>query len=180
MDEKALHGVYDAHPCAEIKTERLPDQASPPTLRASQFAIMIHTQTHIRIRYAESDMMGFAHHQHYVAYFEQARVEMLTRIGIPYRELESMGFFLPVLEVQVKYLKSNTFDDEIVVHCIVDERPRARIAIRYEVYRGELLTTTGRSLHAFIDREGRPCRPPRAMTEKTDLFFDDISHTAHE
>lgn len=133
---------------------------------------MIHTQTQIRIRYAESDMMGFAHHQNYIAYFEQARVEMLTEIGIPYRELESSGFFLPVLEVQVQYLKSNTFDDAIVVHCRVMERPRARIRIHYEVYRGDLLTTTGSSLHAFIDRQGRPCRPPKTMTERTDRFFD--------
>ena len=134
---------------------------------------MIHTTTKIRVRYAETDMMGFVHHQNYVAYFEQARVEMLTEIGVPYRELESQGYFLPVLEVDVKYVKSNTFDDELVVHCYLDELPRARIKIRYEIFRGETLTTTGFSLHGFIDREGKPCRPPKLLTDVCKAAFAD-------
>jgi len=132
---------------------------------------MIHTRTSIRIRYVETDMMGLVHHQNYVAFFEQARVEMLTKIGIPYRQLESEGFFLPVLEVNVKYHKSNTFDDELIVHCYLEEPPRAKIRIRYEVYRGNQLTTSGFSLHGFIDKSGKPCRPPKSLLEKTTPHF---------
>ncbi len=132
---------------------------------------MIHTTTKIRIRYAETDQMGLVHHQNYVAFFEQARVEMLTQIGVPYKELEADGFFLPVLEVNVKYLRPNTFDDEIVVHCLLDEMPRVKIHIRYEIYRGEVLTTTGSSHHGFMDRNGRPCRPPKKMIEKASSWF---------
>lgn len=134
---------------------------------------MIHTTTTIRARYAETDMMGFIHHQNYVAYFEQARIEMLTEIGVPYRQLESEGYFLPVLEVDVKYHKSNTFDDEIVVHCYLDELPRVRIKIRYEVYRDEQLTTSGFSMHGFIDKNGKACRPPKALIEACRPAFEE-------
>lgn len=134
---------------------------------------MIHTQSTIKARYVETDKMGFIHHQNYVAYFEQARIEMLGKIGIPYRTLEDEGYFLPVLEVNVRYHQSNTFDDELIVHCFIEKMPKVKIQIRYEIYRREILTTTGCSLHAFINAQGKAIRPPKQMLEAVGMFFKD-------
>jgi acyl-CoA thioester hydrolase len=133
---------------------------------------MIQCQCTIRVRYAETDMMGFVHHQNYVQYFEHARVELLDQIGYPYSELEKHGFFLPVLEVGIRYIQSNTFDDRLTVHCQMRKLPSVRIHLHYEVYRGDLLTTTGESKHAFIDRSGRPCRPPATLLERCAPYFE--------
>lgn len=134
---------------------------------------MIHTQSTIKARYVETDKMGFIHHQNYMAYFEQARIEMLGKIGIPYRTLEDDGYFLPVLEVNVRYHQSNTFDDELIVHCFIEKMPKVKIQIRYEIYRREILTTTGCSLHAFINAQGKAIRPPKQMLEAVGMFFKD-------
>ena len=136
---------------------------------------MIRTQSKIRVRYAETDKMGLVHHQNYVAYFELARVEMLDVLGVPYRKLEETGYFLPVIEVNIRYLLPNTFDDELTVHCIMEEAPKVKIKLRYEVYRDGLLTTTGSSLHGFIDKEGKPTRPPKSMVEAVRNYTESAS-----
>lgn len=126
---------------------------------------MIHTQSTIKVRYAETDKMGLVHHRNYVAYFEHSRVELLDALGVPYRELEETGYFLPVIEMNIRYLRPNTFDDVLTVHCIMEETPKVKIRLKYEVYRDGLLTTTGSSLHGFVDKNGKPVRPPKCLLE---------------
>lgn len=92
---------------------------------------MIHTVTPLYVRYAETDRMGFAHHSNYAVWFECGRVDMMNRIGIPYRDLEDKGFLLPLLELGVRFIRSTTFDDRLEVHTLVRERPRAKIRIEY-------------------------------------------------
>lgn len=122
---------------------------------------MIRTESKIRVRYGETDAMGFAHHANYVIWFEAARIEMLDRIGLAYRDLEASGYFIPVLEVKVSYRSPAFFDDRLTIACIVKEEPRVRFHIEYEVRRGETLLATGSSAHAFIDKSAKPIRPPQ-------------------
>ena len=133
---------------------------------------MIQTESKIRVRYAETDKMGLVHHRNYVAYFEVARVELLDALGVPYRELEASGYFLPVIELNIQYLLPNTFDDQLTVRCIMEEMPRVKIRLKYEVYRDGQLTTTGSSLHGFIDAQGKPTRPPKCMMEAVRRFTE--------
>ena len=126
---------------------------------------MIQTSTNIRVRYAETDKMGFAHHQNYVAYFEEARVDFLDKIGVPYAQLEANDCFMPVLEIHIQYIKSNTFDDVLTVNCFLDELPKAKFKIRYEVYRDGELTTKGNSLHCFMNQQGRAIRPDKRLMD---------------
>jgi acyl-CoA thioester hydrolase len=132
---------------------------------------MIHTQSTVKVRYAETDKMGLVHHQNYITYFELSRVDMLDVLGVPYRVLEEKGFFLPVIEVMVRYIQSNTFDDQLTIHCIMEEMPKVKIKLRYEVYRGDILTNTGYSLHGFIDSTGKPTRPPKCLVEAAGKHF---------
>lgn len=117
----------------------------------------------LRVRYAETDQMSVAYHGNYLPWFEVARTTVLREHGLPYKDLESAGFLLPVLEVTARYLKPARYDDELAITATIAERPGVRFRIDYEVRRGDELLATGHTVHAFIDRSGRPVRPPEAF-----------------
>ncbi len=124
---------------------------------------MIHSRSQIVVRYAETDMMGVVYHGSYLPWFEVGRTTLLKEMGIVYRQLEADGFRLPVLEVAVKYLRPALYDDTITIVTTLREKPLLRIRLDYEVRRGEELLATGSTVHAFIDREGKPVRPPASV-----------------
>ena len=74
---------------------------------------MITRDIPIRVRYYETDCMGFVHHSNYVRYYETARTEMLRELGMTYPELEAQGIMLPVIDVQSRYV-SPAFDDDLL------------------------------------------------------------------
>jgi acyl-CoA thioester hydrolase len=132
---------------------------------------MLQSRASVTVRYAETDMMGIVYHGSYLPWFEIGRTTLLKEIGLPYRELETAGFRLPVLEVSAKYLRPAVYDDVLTILTTMREKPLLRIALDYEVRRGEELLATGRSLHAFVDLRGRPVRPPAAMVAKMNAIF---------
>ena len=125
---------------------------------------MIQSRTQVTVRYAETDMMGVVYHGNYLPWFEIGRTTLLREQGLPYRQLEEDGFRLPVLEVALKYLRTAVYDDTVSIVTTLRELPLLRIRLEYEVYRGEELLATGSTVHAFIDRSGRPVRPPAAFS----------------
>jgi acyl-CoA thioester hydrolase len=116
----------------------------------------------VTVRYAETDMMGVVYHGSYLPWFEIGRTTLLKEMGLSYRQLEADGFRLPVLEVNAKYFRPAVYDDELTIVTTLAEKPLLRIRLEYEVRRGEELLATGSTVHAFIDREGKPVRPPPA------------------
>jgi acyl-CoA thioester hydrolase len=124
---------------------------------------MITSTTQLTVRYAETDMMGVVYHGSYIPWLEVGRTQLLKELGLPYRQLEESGFRLPVLEVSLKYLRPARYDDLVTIVTRLKERPLLRIRLEYEVRRGEELLATGYSVHAFIDLQGRPVRPPAAV-----------------
>jgi acyl-CoA thioester hydrolase len=121
---------------------------------------MIRSRVSVTVRYAETDMMGIVYHANYLPWFEVGRTTLLKELGIPYRKLEEDGFRLPVLEVNAKYLRPAVYDDTLEIVTVLREKPLLRIRLEYEVKRGAELLATGSSIHAFVDREGKPVRPP--------------------
>ena len=132
---------------------------------------MIQSRTEVTVRYAETDMMGVVYHGNYLPWFEIGRTTLLKQQGLPYRQLEADGFRLPVLEVSAKYLRPAVYDDTVTIITTMRERPLLRIRLEYEVRRGDELLATGSTVHAFIDRTGRPVRPPPAFAEKMSALF---------
>ena len=124
---------------------------------------MIHSVSKIRVRYAETDRMGVVYHSNYLIWFETARIQMLDQIGIPYREIEARGLFLPVLSVSAEYKSPARFDDHLEVHLFMKKKPRARMHFEYEVRRGDEVLATGQSSHGFMDRQGKGQRPPEDL-----------------
>lgn len=132
---------------------------------------MLQSRAEVTVRYAETDMMGIVYHGNYLPWFEIGRTELLRDRGLPYRELEAAGYRLPVLEVNVRYRRPALYDDTVTIVTTLREKPVLRIKLDYELYRGDELLATGSTLHAFVDREGRPTRLPPIFAERIDAAF---------
>ncbi len=132
---------------------------------------MISARAQITVRYAQTDMMGIVYHANYLPWFEVARTQLLREQGFPYRQLETDGYRLPVLEVAAKYRRPALYDDTLTIVATIREKPLLRIRIDYEVFRGDELLATGQSAHAFCDLTGRPTRPPAAFVARMNALF---------
>lgn len=118
------------------------------------------SQAIIRVRFAETDQMGIAHHSAYVVWCEAGRVEWLRHRGLSYRDMEDEGTSLAVSHVEIAYRAAARFDDELVVATRLEEARSRRVAFAYRITRegdGTLLATA-RSEHVPTDREGRAVR----------------------
>ena len=116
------------------------------------------SQTHITVRYAETDMMGIVHHSRYYPWFEQARTDFIKETGMTYSGMEKMGIMLPLTETNCKYLYGLTYEDEIIVTCTIEKLTVARVVFIYEVFKLPEMKkmSEGRTKHGFIDRDFRP------------------------
>jgi acyl-CoA thioester hydrolase len=123
----------------------------------------------LRVRYAETDAMGVAHHASYIVWLEQGRVELLRAAGLPYHEIEAAGFFAVLSELRARYLASARFDDLVVVRTTLAELRSRRLSFHYHLR----LAATGAALleahseHIFVARaSGRAARLPPALLER--------------
>jgi acyl-CoA thioester hydrolase len=132
---------------------------------------MLKSRSQVTVRYAETDMMGVVYHGSYFPWLEIGRTTLLKEIGLPYRQLEADGFRLPVLEVAVKYLRPAVYDDALTIVTTMREKPLLRIQLDYEIFRGEELLATAKTVHAFIDLKGKAIRPPAHAVEKFAAAF---------
>ncbi len=115
--------------------------------------------------------MGVTYHGNYLPWFEMARVAMLDKIGCPYRDLEKDGFLLPVLETGITYHRPSHFDDRLKITVTLLEKPKARLHLTYKVERGNELIVEGFTVHAFVNREFKPVRPPAKIEEAFNRAF---------
>ncbi len=126
-----------------------------------------------RVRYAETDQMGYVYYGNYATYYEIARVEAFRALGFPYKKMEDMGIGMPVLSLNVKYHKPGKYDDLLTIKVTIPEKPRARILFQYEVTNeaGELINT-GETELVFIKMDsGRPTRMPEEMQKLLEPYF---------
>jgi acyl-CoA thioester hydrolase len=122
----------------------------------------------IRVRYAETDQMGVAHHREYFAWFEVGRTDLLRGLGLSYRELEQQGIRLPVIEAQARYFTPAHYDDLLEIRTAVTAMTGARVSFAYEVRRAETegCLAVGSTSHAAIDPKGRPRRLPAHLRSR--------------
>ena len=125
-------------------------------------------ETQIRVRYVETDAMGFLHHSRYLAYFEIGRTELFRAQGGNYREMEESGLFLVIARVECRYLKPARYDDLLTLRTTISRISPAKLEHDYELYRGDELLTTAHTLLACVDREGQIQRMPEFIVEAAD------------
>ena len=134
---------------------------------------MYTSETFIRVRYGETDQMGYVYYGNYAMYYEVARVESLRQLGLTYKELEEMGVMMPVLENHSKFIAPGRYDDLLRIKTTLREKPGVKIKFEYEIFNeSNTLIHQGETLLVFIDRKtNRPCRPPEAMLNVLAPFF---------
>lgn len=127
----------------------------------------------LRVRYAETDRMGYVYYGNYAEYLEVGRVEMLRSLGISYRELEESGVMLPVRELHITYHKPALYDDEISVRTELRTMPTARIVFHYAIRNGAgLLLSEAETTLVFIDaKSGRPRTAPAEVNDRLARYF---------
>lgn len=121
-----------------------------------------------RVIYGDTDQMGVVYYGNYLRYFEAGRNEYLREKGARYRDVErEFDIHLPVVEANVRYRHPARYDDLLRIETEVTEVRRARLRFAYRIVReeGERLLAEGETVHACVDREGRPVKLPERLIE---------------
>lgn len=117
--------------------------------------------TEVKVRFAETDAQGIAHHASFLVWFEVARVEHLERYAGGYQSIRDGGLEALTTEVHVRYHRAAYFDERMTVWTRCVDVRGARFRYEYRIARGDELVADGHSLHATVDRETyRPTRVP--------------------
>ncbi|PST82472.1 thioesterase [Pedobacter yulinensis] len=130
--------------------------------------------TKIRVRYAETDQMGYMYYGNYAQYYEVGRVEMLRSLGMTYKSMEESGIMLPVLELSSKFIKPARYDEELTVTTTLKKFPGVRIFFEYELFNEESeLINAGSTTLVFVDMEkNKPTQPPEDFLERLKKHFE--------
>lgn len=134
---------------------------------------MYQSETTVRVRYGETDQMGYVYYGIYAMYYEVARVESLRQLGLTYKEIEAMGIIMPVLETKSKFIAPGRYDELLRIVTTVREKPGVRIRFEYEIFNEQnKLIHQGDSTLAFVDQTtNRPRRPPLEMEKVLEPYF---------
>lgn len=120
-----------------------------------------------KIQYYETDRMGIVHHSNYIRWMEEARIDALAQIGIPYDKIEAAGILIPVLEASCEYRISFRFGEEFSIRVLPDRFSGIKMSMKYEIYGAQdgLLHATGHTGHCFLDRSMKPVHLKRDYPE---------------
>jgi acyl-CoA thioester hydrolase len=133
------------------------------------------TQFRLRVRFAETDQMGVAHHSSYVVWMEAARVEWLRERGMSYRNWENEGVSLAVSGIEINYRSSATFDDELVIDTKLIEAKSRRFKFAYVIKRGDVKLAEASSVHTPTNRTGRAIRLPEKWMKGLEGYLESLS-----
>lgn len=120
-------------------------------------------QIDIRVRYAETDAMGYLHHAQYFVYFEQGRTELLRRNGVCYRDMEARGVFYVVARLECRFRAPARYDDLLTLTTTTQRLTPVRVEHGYRLTRGGQLLAEACSTLVSVGRDGRPCRLPEDL-----------------
>jgi acyl-CoA thioester hydrolase len=143
-----------------------PDSQSPDAVRAGASSSV----SRVRVRYSETDQMGVVYHANYFVWFEVGRTDLLRHAGWSYRELEAEGVSLPVIQAHCEYRLPARYDDELEIRTKGAVLTHVRVEFTYQIIRAAdgALLVTGHTIHAALDRDGRPCRLPSRVRDLLD------------
>ena len=134
---------------------------------------MFQFEIQLRVRYSETDQMGYVYYGNYAQFFEVARVESLRSLGITYKAMEEEGVMLPVLTFSIKYFKPAYYDDLLSIKVKIPVKPGARLFFEYETYNeaGALLNKASTTLVFINKSSGKPCAAPAEVMECMRDYF---------
>lgn len=137
-------------------------------------------EVEVEVRYAETDQMGVVHHANYLVWFELARTSLCSRVGLPYAQIEAMGYLLMVVGAEVRYRRGARYGEHLLVGVAI-ERLRSRdLVFVYDVRRDAELLATGRTEHVWVRRaDGRPVRIPAELHVRFTAFLVADGESSH-
>ncbi|RKW34466.1 MAG: acyl-CoA thioesterase [Leptotrichia sp.] len=119
----------------------------------------------LRVYYYDTDKMGVVYHSNYLKWMEIARTEYFRDI-LPYKNIENMGFILPVKSLNIEYIDSAKYDDEIEIFVKIEEINSIKIKFYYEMYdSNKVLKAKARTVNVFVDKNGKLKRISKEMLE---------------
>lgn len=125
--------------------------------------------------YYETDQMGIIHHSNYIRWFEEARVDWLSFLDVPYYKIEEAGIIIPVLGVSCEYKEMIRYEDTVRIEVTIDKYTGTRLDFSYEIYnkKNNRLLTTGTSNHCFLNKENnRLLQLKRSHPEMHQIFLE--------
>jgi acyl-CoA thioester hydrolase len=127
----------------------------------------------LRVRYVETDKMGFVYHGHYATYYEVGRVEMFRAFGFPYKELEENGIMMPIFEQTVRFKQPSHYDDLLTIRSIVETLPDTRMIVKGEIINSaEKIINSSLTTLVFVNIQTlRPTRCPSHLIEILQPYF---------
>ena len=136
---------------------------------------MISHNFHVKVYYKDIDQMGIVYYSRYFEFFELARTELLNSIGFAVKDIEKNDLFLPVVSASCEYIKSARFEDKLIIESQIIKTPSARLQIDYNIIseNDQLVIAKGKTVHGFINRKGKPIKPPKVLIEKIKLLLSD-------
>lgn len=127
----------------------------------------------IRVRYADTDQMGYVYYGNYARYYEIGRVEALRSIGFSYKEMEETGVMMPVYENRSRYIKPARYDDELTIKVLMQKLPGTRVVFEYEIRNQlDVLLNVGETTLVFQKMDtAKLCIAPEKLLEKLNPYF---------
>jgi len=135
---------------------------------------MITSVNEIQIRYDEVDKMGYVYHGNYAKYFHISRTELLRKLGLNDKKLEDHNIILPIIEMNIKYIKPVYYDDIITITTFLLNIPDSRMKFRHEVRNiNDDVINEANSTVVFVDMKTRmPMRAPEFIVDKITPYFE--------
>lgn len=115
---------------------------------------MIKHQTLVIVRYGETDQMGYVHHSNYALYLEEARMDLFSSHGLDVAALEKEGIILPVVGMEIRYVRPLHFGDQLTVETILKNDNKFKLELKYKILnQNQKLVAKATTALVFVDRE---------------------------
>ncbi|MGY8764027.1 MAG: acyl-CoA thioesterase [Fidelibacterota bacterium] len=137
---------------------------------------MIRYNHPIKVYYKDIDQMGIVYYSRYFEFFEEARTEMLSSIGLDYSNIEQNGSMLPVIEAHCEYIKGATFSQDLIVKTYIRELPKVKIKFEYKICPAgsDEILLTGYTVHACTNLKGKPVKMPKYIRKTLQDNLDNL------
>ena len=135
---------------------------------------MYSSETHVRVRYGETDQMGYLYYGNYAMYYEVGRVEMLRSLGLSYRAMEAEhGVMMPVMSLNMRYVRPALYDELLTIRTSLRQLPQLTITFHVEIFNEKRKLVNGGSVKlCFVDMKGgQTVRPPQYLVDKLAPYF---------
>jgi acyl-CoA thioester hydrolase len=139
-----------------------------------QMMINFLNQTEVRVRYGETDQMGYCYYGNYAQFCEVGRVEALRSIGMPYSKLEEQGVMLPVTKYEIEFLHPAKYDDLLIIETRLTQVKGPQIFFDYEIKCCDKIIAKAFTSLVFVDKSSmKPVRPPKSFIDLIQLYSID-------